>query len=159
MSLPENDYQILKLTDDFYSAYPNPPFKEILKKEQRAYNCLLFQTHYDYFICIPYRTEIRHEYAFHFTTTTRSKAHKSGLDYSKIVIIEKTDYIDSTNAIIDKDEFNETMVNLERIKGEALKFVEDYVEHVKGIKLLHKREFSRRYGFSPLRYFHKELGI
>lgn len=33
--------------------------------------------------------------------------HKSGLDYSKIVIIEKTDYIDSTEAIIDKDEFND----------------------------------------------------
>ena len=159
MSLPENDYQILKLTDVFYNAYPNPPFKEILKKKQRAYNCLLFQTHYDYFICIPYRTEISHPYAFHFTTTVRSKAHKSGLDYSKIVIIEKTDYIDSTDAIIDKDEFNETMVNLERIKREALNFVEEYVTHVKGIKELHKREFERRYRFSPLKYFHKELGI
>ena len=159
MSLPENDYQILKLTDVFYNAYPNPPFKEILKKKQRAYNCLLFQTHYDYFICIPYRTEISHPYAFHFTTTVRSKEHKSGLDYSKIVIIEKTDYIDFTDAIIDKDEFNETMVNLERIKREALNFVEEYVTHVKGIKELHKREFERRYRFSPLKYFHKELGI
>ncbi|MGN0339188.1 MAG: type III toxin-antitoxin system TenpIN family toxin [Lachnospira sp.] len=159
MGLPENDYQILKLTDDFYNAYPNPPYKEILKKKQRAYNCLLFQTHYDYFICIPYRTEISHQYAFHFTTTARSKAHKSGLDYSKIVIIEKPDYIDSTDAIIDKDEFNETMVNLERIKQEDLDFVDEYVEHVKGIKLLHKKEFDRRYGFSPLKYFHIELGI
>ena len=124
MSLPENDYQILKLTDDFYYAYPNPPYKEILKKKQRAYNCLLFQTHYDYFICIPYRTEINHPYAFHFTTTERSKVHKSGLDYSKIVIIAKTKYIDSADAIIDKDEFKETMVNLERIKKEALEYVE-----------------------------------
>lgn len=124
MSLPENDYQILKLTDDFYNAYPDPPYREILKKN-----------------------------------TVRSKAHKSGLDYSKIVIIAKTDYIDSIDAIIDKDEFNETMVNLERIKKEALDYVEEYVEHKKGIKLLHKREFDRRYGFSPLKYFHKELGI
>lgn len=53
MSLPENDYQILKLTNDFYNDYPNPPYKEILEKKQRAYNCLLFQSHYDYFICIP----------------------------------------------------------------------------------------------------------
>lgn len=159
MGLPENDYQILKLTDEFYHAYPNPPYKEILKKKQRAYNCLLFQTHYDYFICIPYRTEIRHGYAFHFTTSARAKVHKSGLDYSKIVIIEKTDYIDSIEAIIDKDEFNETMVNLEQIKRKAIGFVEDYVKHIKGTKLLHKREFERRYGFSPLKYFHKELGI
>lgn len=159
MMLPENDYQILKLTDDFYNAYPNPPYKEILKKKLRAYNCLLFQTHYDYFICIPFRTEISHRYAFHFTTTARSKAHKSGLDYSKLVIIAKTEYIDSTVAVIDKDEFNETMINLERIKREALDFVEEYVGHVKGIKQLHKREFDRRYRFSPLKYFHKELGI
>ena len=159
MKLPENDYQILKLTDFFYDAYPNPPYKEILKKRQRAYNCLLFQTHYNYFICIPYRTEIRHSYAFHFKTTERARIHKSGLDYSKIVIIDKTQYIDSVDAIIDKDEFNETMVNLEKIKKEALDFVEDYVAHMRGVKRLHKREFDRRYGFSPLKYFHKELGI
>ena len=42
MILSENDYQILKLTDAFYKAYPNPPYREILKKKQRAYNCLLF---------------------------------------------------------------------------------------------------------------------
>ena len=159
MILPENDYQILKLTDVFYQAYPNPPYKEILKKNQRAYNCLLFQSHYDYFICIPYRSEINHKYAFHFSNTVRSRAHKSGLDYSKIVIIDKTEYIDSVNAIIDKDEFNETMVNLERIKKEALEFVEDYIFHMNGIKKLHKREFDRRYTFSPLQYFHNELRI
>ena len=159
MILSENDYQILKLTDAFYKAYPNPPYREILKKKQRAYNCLLFQTHYNYFICIPYRTEISHRYAFHFTNTLRAKKHKSGLDYSKIVIIEKSEYIDSTDAIIDKDEFNETMVNLGRIKKEALNFVEDYIAHMKGEKPLHKKEFDRMYGFSPLKYFHKELGI
>ena len=159
MKLPESDYQVLKLTDVFYRAYPNPPYKEILKKKQRAYNCLLFQSHYEYFICIPYRTEIRHPYAFHFTTTTRSQTHRSGLDYSKIVIITKADYIDATDAIIDKDEFNETMINLGRIKEEAMCFVEDYVAYMKGNKKLHKREFERRYGFSPLKYFHEELGI
>ena len=57
MKLPENDYQILKLTDAFYQAYPNPPCREILKKQQRAYNCLLFQSHYGYFICVPYRSK------------------------------------------------------------------------------------------------------
>ena len=159
MSLPESDYQILKLTDVFYREYPNPLYNEILKKNNRAYNCLLFQSHYDYFICIPYRSVISHKYAFHFTNTTRSKEHKSGLDYSKIVIITKTDYIDSVDAIIDKDEFKETMVNLKQIKKEALDFVEDYVLHMKGIKMLHEREFERRYGFSSLKYFHRELGI
>ena len=98
MNLPQNDYQILKLTEHFYNAYPNPPYREVLKKNQRAYNCLLFQTHYDFFICIPYRTEIHHP----------------------------------TDAIVDKDEYNETMINLERIKKDALDYVEEYMECMNG---------------------------
>ena len=47
----------------------------------------------------------------------------------------------------DKDEYNETMVNLDRIKSEALEFVEDYVAHVKGEKVLHPSEYKRRYMF------------
>jgi len=82
MGLPENDYQILRLTDAFYQAYPNPPYTEILKKRKRALK------------------------------------HKS-----------------------------------------ALEFVEEYVAHMKGIEKLHLKEFRRRYAFSPLQYFHKELGI
>jgi len=159
MSLPENDYQILRLTDQFYKAYPNPPYKEILQKKNRAYNCLLFQTHYDFYICIPYRSEITHKYAFHFKGTNRSISHKSGLDYTKIVIISKSEYIDNVNAIIDKDEFNETMINLEKIKTDALEYVEDYMAHITKQKLLDLPEFKRRYAYSPLQYFHKELKI
>ena len=58
VKLPDNDYQILKLTDEFYKAYPNPPYIELMKKKGRAYTCLLFQTHYDFFICVLFRTEI-----------------------------------------------------------------------------------------------------
>ena len=159
MSLPENDYQILKLTDDFYNTYPNPPYIEILEKKQRAYNCILFQTHYGYFICVPYRTEISHKYAYHFKNSARSIMHKSGLDYTKIVIITDTRFIDTQDALVDKDEYNETMVNLEKIKSEALAFVEEYVSHIKGEQLLHPKEFKRRYLFSPLKYFHTEMGI
>lgn len=159
MKLPDNDYQILRLTDEFYSAYANPPYKEIMKKQGRAYNCLLFQTHYDYFICIPYRTEISHANAYHFKTSIRSRKHKSGLDYSKIIIVSNTAYLDNKNAIIDKDEFNETIRYLEKIKTGALKYVEDYIMHLNGERVLHSAEFKRRYQFSTLQYFHKELKV
>lgn len=159
MKLPENDYQILKLTDLFYNTYSNPPYTEILKKKHRAYNCILFQSHYGYFICVPFRSEITHKYAYHFKKSQRSRTHKSGLDYTKIVILDKTEYIDTIDAIVDNDEFNETMIQLERIKREALGFVEDYVLHRKGIKILHPLEYERRYQFSPLKYFHRELGL
>ena len=159
MKLPENDYQILKLTDSFYQHYPNPPYKEMLKKQKRAYNCLLFQTHYNYFICIPYRSEITHSNAYLFRKSNRSKKHKSGLDYTKILIISKTEYLDNTGALIDKDEYKETVKNLEKIKRQALKYVEDYIAHIKKNKVMHPVEFQRKYGFSTLPYFHKELEI
>ena len=159
MNLPENDYQILKLTTRFYEEHPDPPYHEILKKNQRAYNCLLFQSHYDYYICVPYRSEISHPYSFKFKKTQRSKSHRSCLDYTKIVIITKSEYIDTKDALIDKDEFKETIKYLDRIKEEAMTFVEEYVQHVSGSRKMGPREFKRRYTYSPLIYFHQELGI
>ena len=159
MTLPENDFQILRLSDAFFIAYPNPPYTEILQKRERAYNCLLFQSNYDYFICIPFRTEITHPYAYHFRKSARSRKHKSGLDYSKIVIVSKLEYIDSRQAVVDQDEYRETVIQIEKIKQEAFDFVQEYVLHVNGTKLLPVQEFKRRYAFSPLRYFHQELGF
>ena len=142
MKLPENDWQILKLTDLFYEHYPNPPYIEMLKKRKRAYKCLLFQTHYDYFICIPYRSEITHPYAYHFKKSKRSRKHKSGLDYTKILIVNKTKYIDNKDAIIDKDEYKETITNCEHIKREALKYVEDYILHIKKKKTIQLHSYN-----------------
>jgi len=159
MRLPENDFQILKLTDEFYNNYPNPPYIEILEKRRRAYSCIIFQTHYDFFIAIPYRTEISHTYSYRFKTSARSRKHKSGLDYTKIVILGKTAYLDNKEAMIDRDEYKETIRNISRIKREALMFVERYMAHMNGTKKLHFKEFSRRYSYSPLKYFHKEMGI
>ena len=159
MRLPENDYQILRLTNLFYQQYPNPPHKEILKKQKRAYNCLLFQTHYNFFICIPYRSEITHSFAYLFKKSNRSKKHKSGLDYTKILIVNKTEYLNNKDSIIDKDEYKETIINLEKIKKDALEYVEEYVAHINKTNILHPVSFKRKYGFSTLKYFHKELGL
>lgn len=153
------DFQILQLTNAFYNAYPNPPYTEILSKPARSYHCLLIQSHYDYFICIPYRSEITHKYAYMFTHSKRSVKHKSGLDYSKIVIIKNPLYLNTSDSIIDQDEYVETRSHLLRIKKEAQSFVDTYIYHISEQNILHPREFSRRYQFSPLKYFHCELGI
>lgn len=89
----------------------------------------------------------------------RSQVHKSGLDYAKIVILSDTKYIDTKDTLIDKDEYNETMIYLEKIKSESLKYVEDYIAHIKRQNVLYSREFKRRYEFSSLNYFHAEMGI
>ena len=155
----EFDYQVMHLSNLFYSDYPNPPYGEILTKNKRSYNCLLIQSHYGYFICIPYRSQISHKYAFMFRKSVRSRTHKSGLDYTKIVIITKNDYLDDSIALVDQDEYNETRNNINIIQKEAMEFVDEYVQYIKGMSQLSNEEFKRRYQFSPLKYFHKELGV
>lgn len=134
-------------------------YKEILNKAQRPYNCLLLQTRYEYFICIPYRSNISHKYAFHFKKSKRSRENRSGLDYSKIVIIANKEFISSDEAVIDQDEYTETVRHIGRIRQDAERFVQDYIAHISGIYMLSEREFDRRYHYAPLKYFHKEMGI
>lgn len=154
------DYQIYKLSDIFYDDYPETLYDELLKKNDRPYTCLLIETKYDYFICIPYRTEIHHKYAFKFKKSKRSKKHSSGLDYSKIVIIKNLSYINSkTSALIDKDEYTETMIHIRLIAKQANAYVDGYINHCTKKHLLPLKTFQRKYQYSTLKYFHKELGI
>lgn len=119
---------------------------------------MLLQSHYGYFICIPYRSHINHKYSFKFKNSVRSRRAGSGLDYSKIIIVTNSAYIGETDAIIDKDEFNETRDNIEYIKNDAQKYIDNYVNHLSGkIEKYDKREFERIYRYSTLQYFHGEL--
>lgn len=70
----------------------------------------------------------------------------------------KSNYI-GQQAIVDKDEFNETSAHINSIKDEIIDFIEKYIKHVNGTNPLHNREFTRRYRFSTLPYFHAELGL
>ena len=90
----------------------------------------------------------------------RSINNRSGLDYSKIVVIQDSNYIDSiTPAIVDQDEYSEMMKNLTRITREVLDYVDTYINHTNGTKPLHPREYKRRYGYSTLPYFDDILGV
>ena len=156
----EFDYQVLHLSRLFYSDYPNPPYKEIVRKDSRPYNCLLIQSQYEYFICIPYRSHVNHKYAYKFKNSVRSRRTNSGLDYTKIVIIKKSEYIGILEAVVDSDEYKETRDNIDYIKKDSQDFINDYIKYVNGKSDKYDaREFQRIYGFSTLKYFHDELGI
>ncbi|MGL5676990.1 MAG: type III toxin-antitoxin system TenpIN family toxin [Cellulosilyticaceae bacterium] len=155
----EYDFQVLRLTNDFYSAYPKTQYPEILEKKERAYNCIVFEINSDHFVCIPYRTEIRHQYRYAFKKSARSRQHKSGLDYTKMIIVRNSAYIDTNQAIVDNDEYIETITNIETIKAQVFLFLNDYIKHIQGEALLHPVEYKRRYQYSPLKYFHRELGL
>ena len=154
------DYQVLNLTEKFYKDYTDPPYKEIVRKEGRPYNCLLIQSHYGYFICIPYRSHINHKYGYKFKYSARSRRTKSGLDYTKMVIVKNSEYIGISDAIVDTDEYKETRDNIEYIKKDSQTYIEDYIAYILGKSTKYDiREFQRAYGFSTLKYFHDELAI
>ena len=69
-------------------------------------------------------------------------------------------YIRTEDAIIDKDEFQETRDHIEYIKRDAQKYIDDYVNTLLGKSMKYdKKEFERIYQYSTLQYFHKELGV
>lgn len=146
------EYQIYRLSDKFYADYPYKLYPEILYKKQRPYNCILVDINTDYFICLPFRTNINHSNCYHFKRSRRSKAARSGIDYSKMVIITDLDYMED-NAVVDSDEYREMVENIDRIVREAVDYLMGYIGHKKGTRVLHSREYSRKYSRSSLPYF------
>ncbi len=155
----EYNVEILRLSNKFYLDYPKSKYPELLQKAERPYACLLIDLHNDYYICIPYRTHIDHSNSYRFKKSVRSKNNQSGLDYSKIAIVRDAKYIDKSPALIDKDEYNETMINLDKIVSASVKYVDTYINHVSRTQIIHEKEFLRKYKYSTLPYFHDILGI
>lgn len=154
------DVKIYLLSSKFTADYPSSLYPELMHKPGRPYSCLLIDTHSDYLICVPYRSSVNHKNAFLFKGTERAKRTKSGLDYSKIVLIQNPNYIDSSaKPVIDRDEYKETIQHLPKIVKEVTGYLDDYINHITAVAPLHEREFSRRYRFSTLPYFHDIMGI
>lgn len=147
------------LTGDFYTNYPNHSFPEVLSPHgNRTYNCFIVE-YKDYFICIPFRTNMRHKNGYRFRNTKRSRNAKSGLDYSKMVIIKDSSYLDTSNAIVDNDEYNEAMQQSRRIISEAVAYLDKYINHNKNIIKLNPKDYKKKYSYSTLSYFHEILQI
>ena len=152
--------EIYKLSNKFYTDYPETQYPELMLKNNRPYTCLLIETKDEYFICVPFRSNITHKDAFLFKNTQRSSHTPSGLDYRKTVIIKNSEYIDSvTKAIVDDDEYKATIANIERIVNEVNEYVEKYIKHIQQTSILHPREFERHYQYSTLKYFHDILRL
>ncbi|MCD7894215.1 MAG: hypothetical protein LUG60_11055 [Erysipelotrichaceae bacterium] len=154
------DYEIRRLSRKFYSDYSHSLYPEILTKINRNYNIVIFELDClsECYVCIPFRSEMHHNNGYRFRYSKRSKKHFSGLDFSKLVIITKIIYI-GESTMIDSDEFNEFYAYKDYIHNNLKKYICDYVNHYKGTKIMNKREFNRKYQYSTLKYFHKELGI
>ena len=155
----EYDFDICQLSPAFYAAYPAKQYPEIMRKRNRPYTCLLIEL-YGSFVCIPFRSSIHHKEAFLFKNTKRSQQSNSGLDYKKMVIIDDMSYIIfNGNTVVDADEYVMTARNMPTIAAQVAKYIDRYVKHVSGKRVLHPREYARRYQYSTLPYFHDMLDL
>ena len=76
--------EIHSLSAKFFTDYPHSQYPEIAVKKNRPYSCLLIEYMDDLFICIPFRSHIRHPHAYHFKSSARSQRSQSGLDLGVI---------------------------------------------------------------------------
>lgn len=148
------DFEIRKLTKEFYEHRVKNSWNEVLQKEGRCYNCVIVDTYYDFFICIPFRSEMNHDFGYRFKTSARSRKNKSAIDYSKIVLIEKyEEYISNKPAIVDHDEYIEFVKNSKKIISEAIKYMEDYVKFRNEDEKQHSISDLRKFKYTSLKYF------
>ena len=154
------DINLHKLSTRFYQNYPHEEYPELLTKQERPYCCLTFYDERGFYICIPYRSNVAQpNNAYMLRTRRNSTRQNPGLDYSKIVIIKEESYIDDAIAVIDTDNYVNTVTHIERIKNDALSYVDTYINHHRGVNVLSERHYMRKYRYSSLQYFHNELGI
>ena len=153
------DIEVRKLSEYFIADYPEIKYPELMHKMGRPYSCLLVDTHSDYLICIPFRSQINHGNSFLFRESKRSLIKKSGLDYSKIVLIKDLKYIANENAVVDQDEYNEVRKNLDSIVSEVTDYIDDYIGYITGVSIINTKQYDRRYRYSTLPYFHYVMGL
>lgn len=147
------EYEIKQLSKAFYDDCHKNSWNEVLEKEKRSYNCIVIETYYDFFICIPFRTEMNHKNGYHFKNSIRSKTHKSGIDYSKMVLIDNSDYISDSAGIIDPDEYKEFVQNEEKIISDSVNYLKDYIDFSNGESKLSAEANKRKFGYTSLCHF------
>ena len=147
-------YALNYLSNEFYNDYPACDFPEIEHKVARPYMVLLIKIENNTY-AIPFRTNIRHRYCYKFKHSNRESQSVTGLDYTKAVIVNDSKYIGG-KANIDNKEFVELNNKYYFIISQFKKYVIGYTEYTTG--KLNKYE-QRKYRFSTLKYFHKELGL
>lgn len=103
---------------------------------------------------IPFRTNLKHKFAFYFYTSQRKDEEQKGLpgiDYTKAVVIQESDI--ERNSTVDKKEWLELKRNINTI-------IREFQEYVQAFKhSLENGDFGVRpvFKYSALQYFIPEI--
>ena len=144
------------LTDDFYETYSSQ-YLEMEKKPDRPYLHLVL-SYKNKKVVIPFRSYIRHNYAFP-TSDMDNSGTFNGLDFSKALIVEEK-YLSTKPATINGKEHNIVKQNLYAIEIAFKKYVDLYKKnYIKINKGITHKAIIGMCNFSCLQYFHDEIGL
>lgn len=147
-------YKINYLTQRFYEIYNSINYPEIEYKPDRPYMVMLIKIDNNTF-AVPFRTRITHRHSYKFKNTSRQTDKATGLDFTKAVIVNDSDYI-GESARVDDEEYTELDINHYIIIKRFKKYVSEYIKFKKGLL---PPQLGGNYRYTTLKYFHKELGI
>lgn len=154
MNKSNKKYKLNYLTEEFYNEYNSADYPEIESKSNRPYLVMLVQIENNTF-AIPFRTNVKHNNCYKFEKSSRPTDTITGLDYSKAVIVNDSKYI-GTAARINDMEYTELDANYHIIIKQFTLFVKNYMKYASG-KL--NQYQAKKYQYTTLKYFCKELGI
>jgi len=150
----KKDYQLNYLSEKFYEKYNSMDYPEIENKENRPYMVMLIKIEKNTF-AVPFRTNVPHSNCYKFKKSTRPTNTVTGIDYTKAVIVNDSEYIGAAARINDM-EYIELSNNVAFIIKQFGKFVADYIAYVNGKNNYYA---ERKFRYTTLKYFHTELGI
>lgn len=158
MIMKLKDSKIYRLSNAFYNHYNVHSFLELLTNTERGYNIAILHVEgVKGIVCLPFRSNMHHKNGYRFTNTVRSITHQSGIDFTKLVIINDINYIGAEKTI-DEDEYMEFIIHKDVIHQRAAIYINRYRELVLN-NLTESREFTRKYKYSTLKYFHEFLDL
>lgn len=147
-------YELHYLSVEFYNKYNASEYSEIEHKTHRPYIVLLIKMDNNTF-ALPLRTNIKHSSCYKFQYSSRPTDSITGINFSKVVIVNEERYIGEA-ADIDNKEYVELNDRIGFIISKFRTYIKGYYTYVAG----KVNEFqAKRYKYTTLKYFHKELGI
>lgn len=147
-------FTLNKLSMDFYMNYPAIQYAEIEYKPSRPYVVMVIEITGNKF-ALPLRTNIRHNYCYKFKNTGRDTQSSTGIDFTKAVIVNDEKYI-GVPTTIDNKEYVELMNKFYFVIKKFRNYLQGYIDYRRN----GGDEFTaRKYQFTTLQYFERELGI
>lgn len=147
-------YELNYLSAKFYNKYNSVEYPEIEHKAHRPYIVLLIKIDNNTF-ALPLRTNIKHSSCYKFQYSSRPTDSITGIDFSKAVIVNNSEYIGEA-AEMDNKEYVELNDRIAFIISKFRTYIKGYHTYISGKANEHQ---AKKYRYTTLKYFHKELGI